>query len=106
MPDAVGRYRVQVAPAAEQDLDDRRAFDARPIVRAIWALENQAETPTRNRKPLRAALRGVPRASWEMRVGDYRILYEVTKDRVVRILRVIFKGRLTIDEAAGGNRRE
>jgi len=83
-----------------------RAFDARPIVRAIWALEVDAETATRNRKPLRKPIAQLPAASWDVRVGDYRILYAVKKDRVVRVLRVIFKGRLTIDEAAGGNRRE
>ena len=107
MSDEPGRrYRVELAQAAEQELDELRAFDARPIVRAIWALEQQAETPTRNRKPLRGPIAGVARASWELRVGDYRILYEVRKDRVVRVLRVIFKGRLTMDEAAGGSRRE
>jgi mRNA-degrading endonuclease RelE of RelBE toxin-antitoxin system len=73
---------------------------------SIWALEHEAETPTRNRKRLRQPIAGIPGASWELRVGDYRVLYEVRKDRIVRVLRVILKGRMTMDHAAPGGRRE
>jgi mRNA-degrading endonuclease RelE of RelBE toxin-antitoxin system len=74
---AASRYVVKLERRAEEELDEVRAFEARAIVRAIWALENEAETVTRHRKPLRQPIAVLPHASWEMRVGDYRVLYEV-----------------------------
>jgi len=62
-------------------------------------LEHQAETVTRNRKPMSKLVPGLAAPAWEVRVGDYRILYEVRKGRIVRVLRVIFKGRQTIEQA-------
>ena len=91
---------------AEEELDQLRPFDARSILKAIRELRYGAELVTRNRKPLREPIPSVPEASWELRVGDHRVLYEVRKHRIVRMLRVILKGRLTIDEAASGSRRE
>jgi mRNA-degrading endonuclease RelE of RelBE toxin-antitoxin system len=103
---AASRYFVELASAAQNELDELRAFDARPIVKAIRVLQHEAETATRNRKPLRRPIAGLADASWEVRVGDYRVLYEVRNERVVRVLRVILKGRLTTEEAADGNDRE
>jgi len=86
-----------------RDLEALRPFDARTVVEAIRELRYEAEVRTRKRKPLKAAIAGVPNASWELRVGDHRALYEVRKDRIVRMLRVILKGRRTIDEATGSS---
>ena len=97
---APSRYVVDLEWSAERELDELRAFDARSIVRAIWALESEAETVTRHRKPWRKPIAGLPGASWEVRVGDYRVLYDVKKDRRVSVLRVIFKGRMAMEEAA------
>ena len=99
-------YELEWEPMAEEELDQLRPFDARSILKAIRELRYGAELVTRNRKPLREPIPGVPEASWELRVGDHRVLYEVRKHRIVRMLRVILKGRLTIDEAASGGRRE
>jgi len=96
------RYLLEWDPTAHEEFDELSSFDARPILKAIRELRHQAEVETRNRKPLREAIPSVPDASWEVRVGDHRVLYEVRKHRMVRLLRVIFKGRLTIDEAVGG----
>jgi mRNA-degrading endonuclease RelE of RelBE toxin-antitoxin system len=100
-----GHYALEWDPAAQQEFDELRPFDARPILKAIRALRYEAEHETRNRRPLRRPLRSVPDASWELRVGDHRVLYAVQKHRIVRVLRVIFKGRLPMDEAAGGGHR-
>jgi mRNA-degrading endonuclease RelE of RelBE toxin-antitoxin system len=101
-----GPYRLEIESRVDEELDALRAFDARPIVRAIDELEHHAELETRNRKPLRKPIADLPGASWEVRVGDYRVLYQVRKDRTVRVLGVIFKGRLTTDEALTWRRRE
>jgi mRNA-degrading endonuclease RelE of RelBE toxin-antitoxin system len=106
MPKVPGPYRLEVESRVEEELDALRAYDARPIVRAIEELEYQAEFETRNRKPLRKPIAELPSASWEVRVGDYRVLYQLRKDRTVKVLGVIFKGRLTTDEAVTWSRRE
>jgi len=99
------RYAVEMGATAERELDELRAFDAHRILRAILELKYEAETETRNRKRLRRPVRGLPAATWEVRVGDFRVLYEVRKDQIVWVLRVILK-RLTVDDAAGGSRDE
>jgi mRNA-degrading endonuclease RelE of RelBE toxin-antitoxin system len=99
MPDGV-RYLLQWDPRAETELDQLRAFDARPLLGAVERLRDQAEVMTRNRKPLRKRLFEVPAAGWEVRVGQHRVLYRV-QERTVTILRVILKGRRTMSAALG-----
>ena len=106
MSRVAGPYTLEWDPTAEEELDQLRSFDARSILKGIRELRYEAEVTTRNRKPLREPIAGVPDASWELRVADHRVLYQVRKHQIVRLLRVIFKGRLTIDEAASGSRRE
>lgn len=106
MRSVAGRYSVELDPEAQRDVEGLRAFDARPVVEAVRELRYEAEIETRQRKPLRAAIPAVPDASWELRVGDYRVLYQVRKDRTVRVLRVILKGRRTSDEATGSSHGE
>jgi Cytotoxic translational repressor of toxin-antitoxin stability system len=105
MNKVAGPYSLQWEPKAEREFDDLRPFDARPILKAIRELRYQAEDETRNRRRLRRSIDSVPEASWELRVGDHRVLYAVQKRRIVRVLRVIFKGRLQMDDAAGGSHR-
>jgi len=101
-----GRYFLELDPEAQRDVEALRAFEARQIMEALRSLRYEAEVQTRHRKPLRAAMPAIPDASWELRVGDYRALYQVQKDRTVRVLRVILKGRATIDEATGSSHGE
>jgi mRNA-degrading endonuclease RelE of RelBE toxin-antitoxin system len=101
-----GFYVVEVVPLAERELDEMRAFDARPILRAIWSLTYEAETATRNRRPLDETMPGLPEGCWEVRVGSFRVLYQVANDRTVTVLRVILKGRRTLEEALNRSRRE
>jgi mRNA-degrading endonuclease RelE of RelBE toxin-antitoxin system len=67
-----------------------RAFDRPPIRRAVAALEHQALTETINRKPLREPLSTLPEATWQLRVGRYRVLFQV-EGGTVWVLRVILK---------------
>ena len=93
-------YAIEWSPTAEVEIDQMRAFDARAVLHAIELLAAQAEVETRNRKPLRHPLEEIPVGAWEVRVGAWRILYEVKKqDRIVRILRVILKGRQSTQAA-------
>jgi mRNA-degrading endonuclease RelE of RelBE toxin-antitoxin system len=83
-----------------------RAFDARPILEAVEELRDQAEVTSRNRRRLVGVIPGLPAAAWEIRIGDYRVFYEVRRGRIVRVLRVILKGRLTTRDAVHGSRDE
>src|SRR5688572_15956105 len=86
------RYTIEWAPSADAELAALHVFDSRPIVRAVRELAHEAETETRNRKPLLQPIENVPEASWEIRVVEHRVLYEVKEGQTVRILRVILKG--------------
>ena len=99
-------YLLEWDPVAQEEFDQLPPFEARAILTAIRELRYQGERMTRNRKPLRDVLPSVPDATWEVRVADHRVLYQVRNHRIVRLLRVIFKGRLTMDEAAGRSGRE
>jgi mRNA-degrading endonuclease RelE of RelBE toxin-antitoxin system len=84
-------FTVKIEPAAVEDLKSIRVFDCRRIVQAIKEqLTHEPNVMTRNRKPL-AELQapfsgGLP--LWELRVGDFRVLYDVDEDVVsVRAIR-------------------
>jgi mRNA-degrading endonuclease RelE of RelBE toxin-antitoxin system len=104
---STGPYNIEWAPRAAAEFDQLRAFEAKAIHRAIEWLAYQAETRTRNRKPLGEPLEDLPEASWELRIRAYRVFYEVRpggasasmNPKTVRILRVILKGRQSTREA-------
>lgn len=89
------RYRIEISASAADELACLRAFDQRPIVQAIRRLADQAEVATKNRKPLREPLHQLPDATWEIRVGNHRVFYEIREEGTVRILRVIIKSGTT-----------
>lgn len=60
-------------------------------------LVEKAEVETTNRKPLREPLQLLPEATWEVRVGPFRVLYRFD-DGTVIVLRVILK-RGTTEES-------
>jgi mRNA-degrading endonuclease RelE of RelBE toxin-antitoxin system len=91
------RYQLRYSAAY---LDDFRTLDAfeRPKVReAVLLLADQAERPTRNRRPLKAPVSWCPEATWQLRTEDYRILYRVESGEVF-VLRVRFKGQGNTEE--------
>jgi mRNA-degrading endonuclease RelE of RelBE toxin-antitoxin system len=91
------RYELRYSIAFDSDLDRVTAYEA-PIIRAaVLLLCEQAETPTRNRRPLANPIAWCPDASWQLRVRGYRVLYDVRLG-VVRLLRVTFTGRKTTEE--------
>ena len=74
------KYDFEVSPAAESHLDDLPAYARRIIIGAIEKhLAHQPKAPTRKRKQLRPN----PLATWELRVGKYRVLYNVIDDQVI-----------------------
>jgi mRNA-degrading endonuclease RelE of RelBE toxin-antitoxin system len=69
-------YRIEVTEETKIDLSYYAAFERKIIVSAIREqLMAQPDFETKNRK----LLRDNPIASWELRVGKYRVFYEVDK---------------------------
>jgi len=71
------QYTIEISVAAEMHLDQLSAYDRKIILAAIVEqLSHHPLTKTRNRK----ALRPNPIANWELRVGKYRVLYNVVEE--------------------------
>jgi mRNA-degrading endonuclease RelE of RelBE toxin-antitoxin system len=67
-------YRIEVTEEAKDDLSYYTASERKLIVAEIRGqLTHQPHVETKNRKPLRDN----PIAPWELRVGKYRVFYEV-----------------------------
>src|SRR5688572_12259995 len=84
------RRRIEVEERAAAELAVLRAFDQGKVRAAIRDLANNALVPTKHRKPLRDLLA----PAWQVTVGAFRVLY-VVEGNVVRVFRVIRKGRKT-----------
>ena len=67
-------YRIVFTPSADEDLEWFRKTEQRIIIEAtIEQLAYEPMIMTKNRKPLRPN----PVASWAIRIGDYRVFYDV-----------------------------
>jgi mRNA-degrading endonuclease RelE of RelBE toxin-antitoxin system len=67
-------YTIEVTEDAQVDLSYYTTFERKTIVVDIRALlTHQPATETRNRKKLRDN----PISTWELRIGRYRVFYEV-----------------------------
>lgn len=91
------RYELLYSSEFDRDLEALGAYNG-PIVRAaLILLSEQAELESRNRRHLAKPLSWCPEATWQVRVGNYRVLYRVDAGKV-KILRVRFKGIRTSEE--------
>jgi mRNA-degrading endonuclease RelE of RelBE toxin-antitoxin system len=86
-------FTVKIEPSAWEDLEQIRVFDRRRIVQAIDdQLSFEPTVRTRNRKMLgefRASFDGdLP--LWELRVGQFRVLY-VVDEEIVSVRRILTK---------------
>lgn len=80
-------YRIELTASASADLAYFRASERKEIVQAMRAQLTYAPlTETANRKTLRP---NTVLAPWELRVGRFRVFYEVVvEESVVRVLAV------------------
>src|SRR5262249_9817459 len=70
-------FTIELTPRARGHLEDLRKRDQQVIVDAVTAqLTHQPDRPTRHRKLLQQNTL----APWELRVGDFRVFYDVNRE--------------------------
>jgi len=85
-------YRVRLAKRAERGLSRIRQGDPRGYERVKQAIQALAEVP-RPRGATR--LTGVDPPAWRLRVGEYRVVYEIFDDElVVLVVNVAPRGEI------------
>ena len=70
-------FTIEFSPDAHDHLRALRKRDQRIVVDAIAnQLAHQPDQPTAHRKPLEDN----PIAPWELRVGDFRVFYDIDRE--------------------------
>ncbi|MFO7904664.1 MAG: type II toxin-antitoxin system RelE family toxin [Planctomycetota bacterium] len=87
-------FRIEFTPEAVADLRVFRRYDQERVVGGIEGqLPHQATEPSRNRKRLRSN----QLAEWELRIGDFRVFYDVDLDEsLVKIEAIGYKDGSTL----------
>jgi mRNA-degrading endonuclease RelE of RelBE toxin-antitoxin system len=87
-------FRIEFTPEALADFRSLRRFDQEQIMEAIEIqLPHQGTTLSRNRKRLRPN----QLAEWVLRIGDFRVFYDVSlDDSRVKIEAIGFKQGSTL----------
>jgi mRNA-degrading endonuclease RelE of RelBE toxin-antitoxin system len=85
-------FDIEIADLAADELREIRVFDRRRILDGIHSqLQNQPTLVTRNRKRLDGvapSFEHVP-PIWELRVGEFRIFYDVDESRTIVAIRAV-----------------
>jgi len=76
-------YEVRLAPRAERNLRRIREGDPRGYRRLVQAIGSLAADP---RPPGSSKLKGFAPPAWRLRVGEYRIVYEVHQLEVLVVV--------------------
>ena len=87
-------YEIRFAGDVENDLKKLSAYHRKTVLDAIERqLRSEPTTPTRNRKPLASLIPPwtAEPPIWELRVGEYRVFYDVSEEEPVMIVRAIRK---------------
>jgi mRNA-degrading endonuclease RelE of RelBE toxin-antitoxin system len=79
------KFAIRLTDSAIEDLDYFRKNERRVIADGIALfLTHEANVETRRRKPLRPNRI----ASWELRIDDYRVFYDLEGDDGVKVVAV------------------
>jgi mRNA-degrading endonuclease RelE of RelBE toxin-antitoxin system len=79
------KFEVRFVPSADEDLDYYEVREQTVILDAIGrCLERDPDVESKRRRQLRPN----PLAPWELRIGDYRVFYEIRAEGLVRVLAV------------------
>jgi mRNA-degrading endonuclease RelE of RelBE toxin-antitoxin system len=86
------KFTIDISHLATEELEACRPFDQRKITAAIHdQLDDDADVPARNRKILRDVVPDFPFKPplWELRVGEYRIFYDIDRDGAIVNVRAV-----------------
>ncbi len=90
-------YEIEFSADSERQLAEFSSRDRRTLLDSIETqLSHEPTTPTKHRKLLRPN----PVAAWELRVGDFRVFYNVEHERILVIVVAVGHkehNQLTID---------
>jgi mRNA-degrading endonuclease RelE of RelBE toxin-antitoxin system len=79
----MGAFTIQFLPRAREQLKAFRKRDQQIIIDAINVqLRDQPDKPTRKRKHLEYN----PLAAWELRIGEFRVFYDVDIESILVII--------------------
>jgi mRNA-degrading endonuclease RelE of RelBE toxin-antitoxin system len=99
-------YELVWDPQAGEELRALSAFRRRIVLAAVERqLRHEPNVETSQRKPLCEPLQLLPAASWELRVGEFRVFYAIEEGQTVTILAIILKGTETTGEAVRRGRK-
>ena len=77
-------YEILIERTAEKNLSSLSPQVAKRIVKVVLRLKNN---PRRDARKITGS-----RNDWRMRIGDYRVIYEIDdKEKVIRIFRIKHK---------------
>jgi mRNA-degrading endonuclease RelE of RelBE toxin-antitoxin system len=85
-------YKIEYAEDVSEDLINLRGYDRKQILRSIEKqLRYEPTKETRNRKPLIGLIPPWDHLEpvWELRVGDYRVFYDVDDEAAIVKIRAI-----------------
>lgn len=86
----MAKHQIVLKPSAVRDLDRLRTYDAVMIAEGMERFLNYA--PTRESKSRIKRLRGIENPDYRLRLGEYRVFYDVdTSGRRVEVLRILHK---------------
>jgi mRNA-degrading endonuclease RelE of RelBE toxin-antitoxin system len=91
-PFQMAGFQIDVAEDAAAEIAALPAFIRKQVVEAIDSLLlHQPTVPTRNRKPLRGLIPPWDHLAptWEIRVGEYRVFYDVDEAAAVVHIRAV-----------------
>ena len=95
-------FKIFLAELAREHLDALRAFDRNRILDQIdYQLGSRPTVVTARRKMLVGATPSFEHVQpvWQLRVGDFRVIYDVDRrERVVIVRAVLHKGKKTTGE--------
>lgn len=95
----MAEFEIRYDQAAVAELKELRRHDQ---VAVLDGIERHLLTnPTKESRSRIKRLDPPVLASWRLRVGEYRVFYDVDSvNRIVQVIAIRFKGRRTLSEAA------
>ncbi len=84
----MARYEIRLKPSAVRDMDRLRKYDAARVADGMEI--HLGREPLKESKSRIKRLRGISDPDYRLRIGDYRVFYNVRGDQV-DVLRVMHK---------------